>query len=373
MEQIKCGSPLTEQFEFSKPECGIPYIVGLVSYDDYDSSLDEKALGKKNRSRVFWVKSGFRLTEGAGGVQSWEPIGLSPPCRELQDYGMSQFKNDHKLSASPLTLKPAISDQAYLRLARRVLESIRNGEYYQLNLLRYFEVFGVEKSSLLQLFASRAGPMSCWVKTADVEIFSLSPEKMIEIYNENQNNVLRCFPIKGTAPRGKSPEEDLRLSNNLLVSLKNRAELAMIVDLMRNDFQKICKSGSVRADQTTLQTYSNVHHLVGQVQGYLRQNISYGEVFQSLFPAGSITGAPKIAVMNAIRKLEKRRRGYFMGHAFILEPNGRFNCSILIRTMARSTQSEANGWEFAAGSGIVIKSSPEEELEEIGVKSRIIL
>jgi anthranilate/para-aminobenzoate synthase component I len=146
----------------------------------------------------------------------------------------------------------------------------------------------------------------------------------------------------------------------------------MIIDLMRNDLYRMARPGGVHVvDPGTVHSFANVHHLIGVVEASLRSDLSWGDIARALCPGGSITGAPKREVMLAIREYEQRERGYLMGHLIYVDAQtGRADASILIRTAVRL----ADGmWEFAAGSGLVIHSQPEEEAAEVQAKARVIL
>jgi para-aminobenzoate synthetase component 1 len=144
----------------------------------------------------------------------------------------------------------------------------------------------------------------------------------------------------------------------------------MIIDLMRNDLNRICVPGTVKVkDANRLVSFINVHHLVGAVTGQLRDGLKIQDFLTALCPGGSITGAPKIEVIRAIREFEGRPRGFFMGHAFMLDESGTFNSSILIRTLQKVAGKD---YEFSAGSGIVIHSDPKSERFEIDAKCNVL-
>ena len=215
------------------------------------------------------------------------------------------------------------------------------------------------------------GPFSAWICDGDFELVSFSPEEFVGI--EPQSGKMRAWvrPIKGTLPRSKDPVNDRLLGEQLLNSAKDRAELTMIIDLMRNDLLHVCRFGSVNVKSGgCLQSFENVHHLVGEVEGELVENTRMDALIRALCPSGSITGAPKAAVMRFISQYEKFDRGYFMGNLLLLEPaTGRLRSSVLIRTMQKSLN---NTYEFLVGSGIVIKSDPELERRELEAKARVV-
>jgi para-aminobenzoate synthetase component 1 len=196
-------------------------------------------------------------------------------------------------------------------------------------------------------------------------VVSNSPERFIEVTAEGQ---AQTRPIKGTRPRGRTPEEDRSLAEELLASPKDRAENLMIVDLMRNDLARACRPGTVKVEAfCALESYANVHHLVSTVTGRLRPNQGALDLFSAAFPAGSITGAPKIQAMREIARHETPR-GPYCGSLFWAGFDGAFDSSVLIRTLA--FEEDADGWAFEtrAGGGIIADSDPAEEDAEAVAK-----
>ncbi len=177
-------------------------------------------------------------------------------------------------------------------------------------------------------------------------------------------------PIKGTRPRGKTPEEDMALAASLLASPKDRAENLMIVDLLRNDIGRSCQPGSVRVPELfALESYPNVHHLVSSVTGELAPGKDALDLLEGSFPGGSITGAPKIRAMQIIDELEPSRRGIYCGSLFYLDVRGEMDSSIAIRTLlVRNGQVSCWG-----GGGIVADSHWEDEYQETLDKVRVLL
>lgn len=193
-----------------------------------------------------------------------------------------------------------------------------------------------------------------------------SPEMFIEF----DRRKVKTRPIKGTRPRGRTKAEDLALMEDLLTSEKDRAENLMIVDLLRNDLGRFCETGSVRADALfQLETYSNVHHLVSTVTGTLKKGVSQFSAFESAFPGGSITGAPKIKAMEIINELEKHQRGPYCGSFFYALPDGTFFSNIAIRTF----YCEAGSIYGFGGGGIVADSDALSEYQESLDKIQVFL
>jgi para-aminobenzoate synthetase component 1 len=173
-------------------------------------------------------------------------------------------------------------------------------------------------------------------------------------------------PIKGTRPRGPSPAEDERLRAELLASPKDDAELAMIVDLERNDLGRVCEPGSVKVTEPkTLETHPTVHHLSATVEGILKAGAGPVDILRATFPGGSVTGAPKIRAMEIIDELEPTRRAAYTGAIGRIGFDGRIALSVAIRIVEKHGE---DIW-FQAGGGIVADSDPEREYDETIVKA----
>lgn len=274
---------------------------------------------------------------------------------------------------NPFTLRVQGTDTEYLEKVRAIQKDIRQGRFYQLNLLRYFEVDDLHDGmELLGRFAQNAGPFASWCRLPDgFEMISFSPERFVGGAVVDSRMRFTTQPIKGTSARHADPGLDKELAQSLQQNPKDRAELAMITDLMRNDLHRVCQPGSVQVLQAfELQSFPHVHHLVATVMGTARPTLTWGQYGAALYPGGSITGAPKVEVMSAIAAYEQRDRGYFMGNFFAWDPQqGRFDSSILIRTVVKTC---LENYAFAAGSGIILTSIPEQELAEITTKCAVI-
>jgi para-aminobenzoate synthetase component 1 len=270
-----------------------------------------------------------------------------------------------------LSLRPARDATAYMRMIDLALEDIRSGRFYQINLLRYFQVDGfLDRHQLLRRIRHFGGPFSLLFQFPDYTVASLSPERFVQIMPDGSFARIVTQPIKGTVGRCQDPVGDRLAATELQNSLKNNSELHIIVDLMRNDLNRICARGTVAVSSPgKVVTYSTIHHLVAEITGQLRPDLSFKEIFSKILPGGSITGAPKVEVMSAIHEYEGRNRGLFMGNGFFLDDSGHFDSSILIRTLLAG---ESGKFEYAAGSGIVIGSDAQSEYDETEQKCRVI-
>lgn len=253
--------------------------------------------------------------------------------------------------------------------AARVL--IAEGEFYQANLAHRFtrRTRGGSVDLYLALRAVNPAPYMGYLawNTPDGSrnaVLSASPELLLEYSGKE----VRTRPIKGTVGRGPDDERDRELARSLLASSKDRAELAMIVDLERNDLSRVCLPGSVRVPEfPILETYPAVHHLVADVCGTLRPGLDGLDALAALFPGGSITGAPKLRSMEAIADLEGEGRGLFCGSLGFLDARGHARFNILIRTLrwrAREASDSDGEVSFHVGGGITWSSEAEREEQE---------
>ncbi|MFZ4602975.1 MAG: anthranilate synthase component I family protein [Caulobacterales bacterium] len=267
----------------------------------------------------------------------------------------------------------------YLGQVEAVRAAIRRGDVFQANVSRLFAGSLGDGDHPYDLFtrlvASSPAPFSAYLRLPDAAIVSNSPERCVSVRPDAEGRLQALTaPIKGTRPRGASAADDARQIAALLASEKERAENLMIVDLMRNDLGRACAVGSVRVPTLfAVETFANVHHLVSTVCGRVAPDKDAVDLFAAIFPAGSITGAPKIAAMQLIDALEDAARGASYGGIGWFGDDGAMDLNVTIRT-AICTR-EGSDWRvaFRAGGGITIDSAPEEELAETEAKAQRLL
>lgn len=255
----------------------------------------------------------------------------------------------------------------YSRLAA-IREHLWAGDIYQANYTQRVRVEGrFSAAGLFAAMAARnAAPFSAYLDCGDHAIVSASPELFLDF----DGTTATTRPIKGTRPRGRTPEEDARLAAELSASPKDLAEHLMIVDLERNDLGRVCAAGSVRAyDMLSVESYASVHHLVSSVRGRLPADRGSAELLRALFPGGSVTGAPRRRAMQIIAELEPCPRGVYTGCIGWLDDSGRMQWNIAIRTLVVTPEEVC----FHVGGGIVWDSDPEAEYEECRAKAAGLL
>ncbi len=279
---------------------------------------------------------------------------------------VEQLFADHA-AFSPIDLSFDFVETDYAEKIRLIKEQIAAGNIYQVNFTGRYR-FTIPQSAEA-VFAALRGtqPLSytAFLKTGDRTILSFSPE----LFFTRRGKLIQTMPMKGTAARGKTPEEDTALKEALRRCTKNLAENLMIVDLLRNDLGRICTHGSVQAgDLFATETYPTLHQMVSTICGEQREDIGLYDLFRALYPSGSITGAPKIKAMKLIQTLESGPRGIYTGTIGFITPRRDMVFSVAIRTI------EIAGEEgtYGSGSGIVWDSDPHEEYRECQLKARIL-
>lgn len=260
------------------------------------------------------------------------------------------------------------AESAYRAAIAEVRENIAAGVTYQTNYtvrLKSPETHPDPEALFDTLRGQHRPPYSSFLDTGDAKIVSLSPE----LFFATEGVRVTTRPMKGTAPRGRFPEEDERRKAALRESPKERAENVMIVDLLRNDLGKLARPGSVRVRELlTLETYPTFHTLTSTITAKLPPKTSFVELFGALFPCGSVTGAPKVSTMRLIRELEPTPRGIYCGAIGYLKPGGDAIFSVPIRTLVLSS----DGAEYGVGSGVTWDSRAEDEYHELAVKAALV-
>lgn len=257
--------------------------------------------------------------------------------------------------------QPSSSQADFEGMVSAALEYIAAGDIYQVNLAQKFTAECHGPPSLFPLYqtlrTASPAPMAAYLSLGQRELLSSSPETFLDMVGLR----ISTCPIKGTRPRHPlSVADDLAITE-LLTSEKERAELIMITDLLRNDIGQVCEYGSVAVDALLqLETYEQVHHLVSTVSGQLRSDVSHASALAACYPGGSISGAPKKRACEIIQELEPVPRGLYTGAVGYLGLAGRSQFNITIRSLVR----EAGQLHYHVGAGIVADSQPTAEFEE---------
>ncbi len=271
-------------------------------------------------------------------------------------------------STLPLALHPTctVPFTDYAHAITAIKRAIAAGDTYELNYTCDFTfTYPGDTAALFAALSPRQEvPYRFFCENAYETILSFSPELFFRL----EGRTITMRPMKGTIRRGATPEEDARLAAHLQTDTKNRAENAMIVDLVRHDLGQIARTGSVKVENLfSVETHPTLHQMTSTVRAELRPEIRLYDIFKAVFPCGSITGAPKKRTMELIASLEKGERGVYCGAIGVIEPNGAALFSVPIRTLQRRGTSP--NWTCRAGGAIVWDSTPEAEWDEMHLKT----
>jgi para-aminobenzoate synthetase component 1 len=334
----------------------------LISHGWDQAGNVSEALARERMQR--WLQLSTATSEQVDSVlKSW-PVSTRPQLAQTVPIPVPK-------SAKTTHLEGVYSNfnrSEYLAAVAKIVEYIKAGDVFQVNLTQRLLAKQIESSVNLYLKLRVANPATFagYYDLGDGQLLSASPERFLQV----QERVVETRPIKGTRPRSHLPEADLFQGDELLASAKDRAENVMIVDLLRNDLSRVCESNSVRTTELCrLEVYEYVQHLVSVVQGRLEASTGIGDLLTATWPGGSITGAPKIRAQQIITELEQLARGPYCGSLFYWGANGQVDLNLLIRTILVQ-----QGWcQFSVGGGITAASEPEAEYAETWHKAKGLL
>ncbi|PYV30586.1 MAG: anthranilate synthase component I [Acidobacteria bacterium] len=317
--------------------------------------------------RLFLI-SNVLTEEGSGSLQAKYHAALREldrmERRLARPLGLPRFRRPH----GPLRVRSNMTRERYEQIVERGKEYIRAGDVFQVVLSQRLEVpvrvppFEVYRA----LRVVNPSPYMYYLRLGEVTVLGSSPEMLVKVAGRS----VEYRPIAGTRPRGRTEEEDKRLEADLLADEKERAEHIMLVDLGRNDIGRVSEFSSVRPERLMfVERYSHVMHLVSSLRGRLRPDADSTAALAACFPAGTLTGAPKVRAMEIIDELEPTRRGLYGGSIFYSDFSGNLNSCIVIRTVLI----RGNKAYLQAGAGIVADSVPAREYEESMNKARAVL
>ncbi|WP_268224137.1 anthranilate synthase component I family protein [Sinomicrobium oceani] len=294
----------------------------------------------------------------------------------VDDEIATDFEDIAKVQSAPAAvsgqqkalIKSRISKGEYIDKVGQLLLHIHRGDIYEANFCQEFYAEGQELDPVQTFFRLNAisrPPFAAYLRLEDKYLLSASPER----YLKRSGNRVVSQPIKGTARRAATPEEDRRLREELENTPKERSENIMIVDLVRNDLSVTAKKGSVMVEELCrVYTFEQVHQLISTVAAEVEDHIASVDILRSTFPMGSMTGAPKISAMKIIEELESSRRGLYSGAVGYFTPSGDFDFNVVIRSILYN---ETDRYvSFTVGGAITGGSDPEQEYEECMLKAR---
>lgn len=291
-----------------------------------------------------------------------ERLTRSVPGEEIIELSFDQIK-----SIEPIAAEAMLGETAYCAAVKKIKDHIRRGDIFQCVLSDRFR-FPVAADSFLIYRILRMinpSPYLYHLGFGSEYLLGASPEMLVR----SQGRKVETCPIAGTRPRGRTPQEDKKLERDLMASVKEKAEHLMLVDLGRNDIGRVSRPGSVEVSSfMDVERYSHVMHIVSRVSGQLRPELSPWDAFGACFPAGTLSGAPKIKAMEIISRLEGQQRGPYGGAIVCKDFAGDLNTCITIRSLFLR-----DGIGYGqAGAGIVADSKPEKEYEEVLNKAKVV-
>jgi len=371
-----------------------PLVAGAIGYFSYDMVRLIERLPKRLRDDIglydamlmfyqgliafdhvqhrLWVVRNV-FTDGSGSLQSKYNAAvqqIKETRRFLEDPVAAErpkHSSNTRKTAS-VKVKSNFPRSDYLEIVRKAKKYIRAGDIFQVVLSQRFsteakaEPFEIYR----RLRALNPSPYLFYLHMNDVAVVGSSPEMLVKV----QGRDVFYRPIAGTRRRGKDEAEDQRLEKEILSSEKERAEHIMLVDLGRNDLGRVCDYGTVKVEKLlTVERYSHVMHIVSSLRGRLREDVDCFDALMACFPAGTVSGAPKVRAMEIIEELERTRRGIYAGGILYLDFAGNLDSCIALRTMVVK-----NGVAYVqAGGGIVADSTSEGEYQESINKSKALL
>lgn len=376
---------LVKRYALPGLEETLPLSAGLLGYLAYDLKDCLEVLPRTSRDdlglpRLFLAAPSILIVHDRNENRTTVHLPVLGEEKDDDEEGarrrLARFKQELSRSERPVRtanthvgqLQSGLSREEYTAAVEAVRDYIVRGHVYQVNMSQRFETeFRGDAFALFaSLFQANPAPFFSFVQAGDHQIVSTSPERFIEL----RGKTVETRPIKGTRPRGKTPDQDRALRQELETAPKDDAELSMIVDLLRNDIGKVCAAGSVRVtEHKRVETYENVYHLVSVVRGDLDDDKNAVDLIRATFPGGSITGCPKIRSMEIIDELEPVRRHIYTGSIGYLGFRGTMDLSIAIRT---ATIADGR-LVFSVGGGVVFDSKASDEFEETLHKGRTLM
>ncbi|MER7446342.1 chorismate-binding protein [Microbacterium sp. NPDC097977] len=346
---------------------------GWVGWQDYEtgaSAAGAPVSGEVGRADGAWLQVTRLVAFDHRTGRTW----VSAPRNDLAEWADEVARMADSRSpvteVAPPSDAPRIADarhtpEEYAVLIERCRDLIRQGIAYQLCLTTRFTVEGAHDaaSAYRRLRSATPAHHGGFVRIGGRALLSASPEQFLHA----EGGVIRTRPIKGTRPRGQDAESDAALAAELAVDAKERAENVMIVDLMRNDLSRVCVPGSIRVDALwEVETYPAVHQLVSTVSGTAAEGVTVGDLFAAAFPAGSMTGAPKLSAMTRLHDLEAGPRGVYAGCFGYIGDDGGLDLAMVIRSIVVDGDRAVVG----AGGGITWGSVAAREVGEVATKAR---
>jgi anthranilate synthase component I len=362
-----------------------PFTGGAVGYVGYDAARRLEQLPDANPDPIGLPDAWFGIFDAiiafdhvrhrllfVTHASNGDETAARARLRALEERALTRSGEAQPEALRPLVFEESLPRPSFLAAVERAKEHIRAGDVFQVVLSRRWSApFTGDPFAVYRALRSLSpSPYQYYLRTPHGAIFGASPERLVHVASGPGETTAETIPLAGTRPRGATREEDLAYERELLADPKERAEHVMLVDLGRNDLGRVAKAGSIRVkDFFHVERYSHVMHIASRVTGVLAPGKDAVDALTATFPAGTLTGAPKIRAMEIIEDLEPVRRGAYGGAVGYLDFAGNLDVAIAIRTAV-----VANGtMHVQAGAGIVADSDPESEATECENKARALM
>src|SRR6202451_1152163 len=344
------------QDDLHLPDCDLMFFDRLLAFDHLRHQIHIVAAADVSRESPRAAYA--RAVRDIAALERKLAAGLRP----------AMWRKSTKAKPGKLKIHAGTTRAQFLRSVERCKEYIAAGDIFQVVLSQRLDFIpGIAPFDLYRALRQvNPSPYLYFLRMGETEILGSSPEMLVRVTGRK----LEYRPIAGTHPRGRDEAEDLRLEEQMRSDENERAEHVMLVDLGRNDLGRVSEYGSVKVrDLMYVERYSHVMHLVSALEGRLRPELSAMDAFAACFPAGTLSGAPKVRAMQIIEELEPTRRGVYGGAVLYADFAGNLDSCIAIRTMVMKGKKAT----LQAGAGIVADSDPQREFEESENKSRAVL
>lgn len=346
----------------------------LFGYMSYDLKNDTEHLTSQNQDQLSFPELYFiqpkKIWILKGETIEAHYLKLVDDEIESDLQSILNFNSGEENYSDPIVFTPRWNKEQYIEKAQSILKHIQRGDIYEVNFCQefYAENSNIDPAKTFQSLNSISkAPFSSYLKLENYYAMGASPERFL--MKENQQLISQ--PIKGTARRGKTREEDAELKAQLEIDPKEISENVMIVDLVRNDLSKTAQKASVKVEELCkIYSYEQVHQMVSTISSRVKSEFSTAEILKSLFPMGSMTGAPKLSAMKIAEQNESTKRGLYSGAIGYITPDGNFDFNVVIRTLLYN--SEKKYLSYMVGSAITSLANPEQEYEECLVKGKAL-
>jgi len=371
----------------------LPIVSGAIGYFSYNYGLASLGIESKHKNRldvpdaflcfydVFIIEDhqdNLLYIVSNGKLKNAEVM-----IEEVKQHCLIQFEKEEvksKINTSKTTanfevnayvesgkIRPDFERKEYMQAIEKIKRHIAEGDISVVNMTEQFMLYSERKpfEVFTNLRTLSPSPFGAYMKYEDFAIISSSPERFLKV---KDNKIVTC-PIKGTRKRGETKEEDERLKRELEGSEKDRKELLMVVNLEKDELNKVCKSSSVKVENLfSVESYAQVFQLVARVLGELKEDIDIVDILSAMFPGGSIAGTPKLNAMKTIDNVEKSSRNLYTGSLGYLALDGSLDLNIIIRTALY----QKGVYHVGAGGGITQESDEEFEMEEVLQKAKAL-